>query len=86
MSHQQLTIQQRYQIWAFLAAELLQKDIAKRVGVNPATISRELRRNSYKGIYCPEQAQAFCDAKKRFLRKPYKIKGDIEQATSGYSP
>ena len=80
MSHQQLTLHKRYQIWALLAAGLLQKHIAAWVGVNPSTISRELRRHSYKGYYCPDQAQAFADAKRRFLRRPYKIKNEIKDA------
>jgi transposase, IS30 family len=42
----QLTIAQRYQIQALSQLKMLQKDIAKQVQVSPATISRELSRNT----------------------------------------
>ena len=40
----QLTQEQRYQIYAFLKAGFLQKDIACEIGVHKSTISREIRR------------------------------------------
>ncbi|MDO7918583.1 MULTISPECIES: helix-turn-helix domain-containing protein, partial [Pseudomonas] len=44
--YRQLTQGQRYQIEAGLSAAESQASIAKRVGVHPSTISREVRRNS----------------------------------------
>ncbi|WP_152690400.1 helix-turn-helix domain-containing protein, partial [Pseudomonas fluorescens] len=49
--YRQLTQGQRYQIEAGLSAAESQASIAKRVGVNPSTISREVRRNSTQNIY-----------------------------------
>src|SRR3546814_3783651 len=43
--YRQLTQGQRYQIEAGLSAAESQASIAKRVGVHPSTISREVRRN-----------------------------------------
>lgn len=45
MTYKQLTLQKRYQIWALLQQGYKQKEIAKKVGVHPSTISREIKRN-----------------------------------------
>ncbi len=57
MSYQHLTIEQRYHIQAYKEAGYIQKEIAKKVGVDPATISRELKRNSSK-VYKRYSAKA----------------------------
>ena len=41
----QLRVVQRYQIQSFVKAEKKRKWIAEQIGVDPSTISRELRRN-----------------------------------------
>ena len=69
--YNQLTPEQRYQIEALKNAELKQSSIAKIIGVDKSTISRELKRNVPKRgsgakIYCAEKAQ---------------LKTDIRQAT-----
>lgn len=46
-----MTRDQRCQIATLKASGFLQSDIAKRLAVNPSTISRELKRNSLKGEY-----------------------------------
>lgn len=48
--YRQLTLQQsrvagRYQIDCLLQQKMSQRDIAAFIGINPSTISRELRRN-----------------------------------------
>jgi len=46
MKYKQLTFNQRCKIAAFWKAGYTQKHIATEVQVSPATISRELKRNS----------------------------------------
>ncbi len=48
MSYKHLTIEERYQIEAYKEAGFLQKEIAEKINVSRATISRELKRNSSK--------------------------------------
>jgi len=55
MSYHQLTSETRYQIYGLYKEGLTQKAIAENVGVHPATISRELRRNHGKRDYRPKQ-------------------------------
>jgi len=43
-----LSLVQRYQIEAYIKAGMKQKMIAQELGVNPFTISRELKRNTAK--------------------------------------
>ena len=52
----QLTLEQRYQIYALRAAEHSQTEIADIVGVNKSTVSRELTRNTGLKGYRPKQA------------------------------
>jgi len=71
-SYQQLTQDQRYQIHAFLKASFSQAAIARQLGVDPSTISRELKRNRGLRGYRPKQAhqlaQARCQAKSNATR------------------
>jgi IS30 family transposase len=46
LKYRHLTIEERYQIDALRKVGYLQKDIAKEIGVDASTISRELKRNS----------------------------------------
>lgn len=48
MSYKHLTLEERYHIEAYKEAGYKQNDIAKKIGVNPSTISRELKKNSTK--------------------------------------
>ena len=45
MTYKQLTLKERYHIWALLEKGYKQKEIAGSIGVHPSTISREIRRN-----------------------------------------
>ena len=55
-TYKQLTIEKRYHISALLKTEKKVSDIAKIVGVDKSTISRELRRNKSKKGYRPKKA------------------------------
>ncbi|WP_436233349.1 helix-turn-helix domain-containing protein [Nevskia soli] len=57
-SYNQLTLKQRLRIAAGLKAGLSLTRIARTIGVNKSTVSRELRRNAGGRGYRPEQAQA----------------------------
>ena len=56
MNYTQLTQEQRYQIYALKKMGHAQTEIAKCLGVNKSTISRELRRNQGERGYRPKQA------------------------------
>lgn len=43
MTYKQLTLKERYHIWALLRRSYKQKEIAEHIGVHPSTISREIR-------------------------------------------
>ncbi|MDX8381645.1 MAG: helix-turn-helix domain-containing protein, partial [Ghiorsea sp.] len=56
MNYTQLTQSQRYQIAILKKAVHFQVEIARLIGVNKSTISRELRRNQGRRGYRPNQA------------------------------
>jgi transposase, IS30 family len=56
MSYQQLTLEERYHIQVWSEARERQAEMARRLGRHPATVSRELRRNSVPGTPQPYQA------------------------------
>ena len=56
MNYTQLTQEERYQIYALKKAGHIQAEIARVIGRNPGTISRELRRNRGLKGYRPQQA------------------------------
>ncbi|MGH8752916.1 MAG: IS30 family transposase [Burkholderiales bacterium] len=55
-TYQQLTREQRYQIYALRQAGHSQSQVARAVGVHKSTISRELRRNGAHRGYLPRHA------------------------------
>jgi transposase, IS30 family len=61
LNYHQLTSEQRYQIYALKKIGHSQTEIAKCMGVNKSTISRELCRNSGQRGYRPKQAQEKCE-------------------------
>jgi len=69
----QLTLEQRYQISALKETGLKQKEIAIRLGVDPSTISRELKRNSSADRYDPQVAHTRSDRRRRAAPKARKI-------------
>ncbi len=73
----QLTLQQRYQIQALSQHPILQKQIAKQIGVTPATISRELARNRVNGPY--QALAAHQRSGKLRQRQAYKLMGSLKE-------
>ena len=69
----QLTLEQRYQIYAFKKAGFNQTKIAKEVGVHKSTISRELRRNRGFRGYRPKQAHSKAVDRKSSAAKSVKL-------------
>src|SRR3546814_15594965 len=67
--YRQLTQGQRYQIEAGLSAAESQASLAKRVGVHPSTISREVRRKSTQNNYKAVSAAHESDARRAGARK-----------------
>jgi IS30 family transposase len=69
MNYQQLTQQQRYQIYACRDAGWRQKRIASEIGTHPSTISRELKRNRGQRGYRPQQAEQMAQGRRQQKRK-----------------
>lgn len=70
MSYQQLTREQRYQIYALKKEHHTQEQIAANLSVHPSTISRELRRNRGQRGYRPKQADELAQARKQSHARP----------------
>ena len=62
--YQQLTQEQRYQIYALQKANFNQTQIAAEIGRHKSTVSREVRRNRGGRGYRPKQAQELTTARK----------------------
>ena len=88
--YQQLTCEQRYQIYGLQKAGFKPREIANEVGVNKSTISRELRRNRGQQGWHPKQAQELRDKRirqqaqaRRFSREDWnKVERMIRQDVS----
>ncbi len=63
-SYKQLTLDERYQIKAYLEMGYSLREIAKKLLRNVSTICREIKRNTGKKGYRPKQAQNFSDSRK----------------------
>jgi len=74
-SYQQLTQEQRYQIYALKQIGHKQTEIANELGVHKATISRELKRNTGGKGYRPKQAHRLSQERRK------KAKGRITAST-----
>lgn len=70
MAYQQLTPEQRYQIYALQKAHFNQTEIAAELGVHKATVSREVRRGRGGRGYRPQQAQALTVARLELRARP----------------
>ena len=71
--YEQLTIEQRYQIYGLKKAGFKQSEIAVELNVNKGTISRELRRNSGKRGYRPKQAHEKSAARRQACKNASKF-------------
>ena len=65
MSYQQLTPEQRYQIYVLRQAQHSRAVIAALIGVHPSTVGRESKRNTGQRGYRPKQAQAMAQARQQ---------------------
>ena len=65
VKYTQLTEEERNQIYALRKVEKTQREIAKIMKRSPATISRELKRNTGQRGYRPKQAQRIDDKRRR---------------------
>lgn len=79
MKYSQLTLEQRYQIYAMKKAGFKQNKIAAEISIHPSTVSRELRRNRGQRGYRPKQADLKAarrkqtKARKRILPETWKL-------------
>jgi transposase, IS30 family len=72
MKYQQLTSNERYIMSHLLKQGFNQSEVARQMGRDPSTISRELRRNSYRGVdssYRYSRAQREAVARRRRSRR-----------------
>ncbi|MCD4752410.1 MAG: helix-turn-helix domain-containing protein [Anaerolineaceae bacterium] len=87
--YRQLTLEQRYQIKAYLKIGCSQTEITQEVGVHKSTISREIQRNRGMRGYRPKQAQRLAEGRRQSKVKPrissqtwYKVRGFLKQKMS----
>lgn len=76
-SYQQLTYEQRCQIFTLNKRHLSQREIAQEIGVNQSTISRELRRNKGGCGYRFKQAHTLAVARRKDACGPTKMTPQI---------
>ena len=83
-SYQQLTQDQRYQIYAFLKADFSQSDIAREIGVDRSTIWREINRNRGRRGYRPKQARQLADARRKAKENATRISAETWQQVEAH--
>ena len=71
--YRQLTEEDRIEIYAIKQAGKTQCTIARRLGVDPSTISRELTRNTGGRGYRPKQAHCRAARRRGYARKAVKM-------------
>ncbi len=79
MHYQQLTNSERYQIKACLQLHMNQIGIANLLNRSPATISREIKRNTDKRGYRPKQANDQATARRLGAKKHIKLTDELKQ-------
>lgn len=77
MNYNQLTENERYQIYILRTAGHSQAQIARALNRHPSTIGRELRRNTGLRGYRPGQAQKLTDARRHEARKSIKLTDEV---------
>lgn len=83
--YKQLTHKERYQIYALLKEGLNRTQIAKNIGVNKSTISREIKRNSINNSsYNPDSASIETFTRHRDKNKFVKINKTIQKIIHRY--
>ncbi len=77
MAHSQLTLAQRYTIFAYLQARISKRQMAVSLKVHHSTIFREIARNSTNGKYDPEAAEKRSQTRRRHAEKYCKISPQV---------
>jgi IS30 family transposase len=80
--YQQLTQEKRYHIWGLLKSGYSQDLIAKEVGVNKSTISRETRRNRGNCGYRPKQANEKAITRRMGAKKRIKLTDSLKETVA----
>jgi IS30 family transposase len=80
----QLTLEQRYQIYAFYKAGFSKSYIASEIGVHKSTISREMNRNQGKKGYRPKQAHFFSIERSKNANKFVKMTPEVIGLIEGF--
>jgi len=78
--YKRLTLQERYQIYSFLEAGLTRAEIARKIGRDKSTVSKEIHRN--KGPdrkYWPERANQKAEHRIRNSHKHTKLNFDMQE-------
>ena len=70
MKYKQLTLSKRYQILSLIKEGLKQNQIAKEIGVHPATICREFKKYKSKNEIDYKPEEAHIQAKLKHIQKP----------------
>lgn len=79
MSYNQLTENERYQIYSLRKAGHSQAEIAELLERHPSTISRELRRNTGLRGYRPGQAQKLSNVRRHEAYKARKVTDEVRE-------
>ena len=72
-TYKQLTQEQRYYIFQLNKMDFTQTEIARQIGVNKSTISRELKRNTGLRGYRPKQAHKKAVERRKLASKAVKM-------------
>jgi IS30 family transposase len=72
-----LTLEQRCHIFGLKSTKYSIRKIAKAIKVSPSTVSRELKRNKWHGVYKPEKAQAQYGFRRKNSAKPKIMTGAL---------
>lgn len=79
MPHKQLTLDQRYQIRAYMQAGFSKPKIASLLGVHKTTIYRELHRNTCLMHYIPRFAQMKADGRRKNACKKIRFTNSVRR-------
>lgn len=79
MSYHHFTISERITIQSYLKVEFSITKIARLMGVNKSSISREIRRNSDGSNYESIKAHSYYQERKKHCHKPIKLTSAIKQ-------
>ena len=79
-----LTLKERYQIWVLFDREKSCRQIAREIGRDKSTISRELKRNKSPGKrYDPEEAEALATNRKQNAHKHERFTIEMKKIVEG---